>query len=444
MPADHLFSIEAIFRAGVAAVQPAPLIEQNVRREGSLLTIAQSAFDLSAFEHIYVVGAGKATAPMAQALEGILDGAVTDGLIIVKYGHTAPLRRIRTVEAAHPVPDENGMAGTEQLLALAEKAGEKDLVICLLSGGGSALLIDAPPGCSLPELQHFFGLLLASGADIAEVNTVRKHLSKVKGGGLARAAYPARLVSLILSDVIGDPLDVIASGPTVADPTSFADAVRVVEKYGLLEKTPAAIREYLLGGLRDEVPETPKAGDRVFVNATNCLVGSNRIALEAAREKARELGFRPQIVTDRIDGEAREVAREVVKAAKRLAGDPTIPKPACLLWGGETTVTIEGTGGLGGRNQELALAAALELENEPGIVVLSGGTDGTDGPTDAAGAVAVGYTAARAREKGISPEDHLTAHDSYHFFRQAGGHITTGPTRTNVMDIIVALVLGTG
>jgi len=438
--APFLRTAEALFRTAVAAVQPAPLIEKNVHLAGNQLTIAGSDFDLSMVEHIYVVGAGKATAPMAAALENILGEAIADGMIIVKYGHTAPLRRIRTVEAAHPVPDENGLAGTRALVALLEKAGERDLVICLLSGGGSALLVDAPPRCSLSDVQPFFGLLLASGADIAEVNTVRKHLSGVKGGGLARAASPARVVSLILSDVIGDPLDVIASGPTVADPTTFADALRVVEKYGLAEKAPAALLERLQKGLRGEVPETPKASDAAFARTVNFLIGSNRVALEAALAEARRLGFHARIVTDRIAGEARGIAGEVVREAKRVAGDTTIPKPACLLWGGETTVTLGGAGGLGGRNQELALAAALLLENEPGITVLSGGTDGTDGPTDAAGAVADGATAARARTQGIAPEDYLAAHDSYHFFRQAGGHLVTGPTLTNVMDIIVALV----
>lgn len=439
-PAPFLRTAEALFRTAVAAVQPAPLIRQHVRRDGNELTIAGSTFDLSTVEHIYVVGAGKATAPMAATLEEILGEAIAGGIILVKYGHVAPLRRIRTVEAAHPVPDENGLAGTGQLVALLEKAGERDLVICLLSGGGSALLIDAPPGCSLAQVQPFFGQLLASGADIAEMNTVRKHLSAVKGGGLARAAFPARVVSLILSDVIGDPLDVIASGPTVADPTTFADALRVVEKYGLAERAPAALLAHLQKGLRGEVPETPKASDPVLAMTANCLIGSNRIALEAALAEARRRGFHPQIMTDRIAGEAREVAGEVVRQAKRVAGDPAAAKPACLLWGGETTVTLGDAGGLGGRNQELALAAALLLENEPGITILAGGTDGTDGPTHAAGAVADGTTAPGARAKGVVPEEYLAAHDAYHFFRQAGGHLVTGPTLTNVMDVIIALV----
>ena len=439
-PRSFLRTAEALFRTAVAAVQPAPLIWKNVRRDGNQLTIAGSAFDLSTVAHIYVVGAGKATAPMAAALEEILGEAIADGIVLVKYGHTAPLRRIRTVEAAHPVPDENGLAGTGQLVSLVEKAGERDLVICLLSGGGSALLIDAPPGCSLSEVQPFFGLLLASGADITEMNTVRKHLSAVKGGGLARAAFPARVVSLILSDVIGDPPDVIASGPTVADPTTFADALRIVEKYGLTERAPAALLEHLQKGLRGEVPETPKASDPALAKTANHLIGSNRIALEAALAEARRQGFYPRIMTDCMAGEAREVAEEVVREAKRVAGDHTVPKPACLLWGGETTVTLGTAGGLGGRNQELALSAALLLENEPGITVLSAGTDGTDGPTDAAGAVVNGATAPGARAKGVVPEDYLAAHDAYHFFRQAGGHLVTGPTLTNVMDIIVVLV----
>ena len=439
-PAHFLRTAEALFQTAIVAVQPAPLIKRNVRLDGNQLTIAGSIFDLSAVEHIYVVGAGKATAPMAAALENILGDAITEGIIIVKYGHTAPLQRIRTVEAAHPVPDENGLAGTGELVALVEKAGVRDLVICLLSGGGSSLLIDAPAGCSLEDLQQFFGLLLASGADIAEINTVRKHLSAVKGGGLARAAFPARVVSLILSDVIGDPLDVIASGPTVADPTTFADALLIVAKYGLAKSCRATLIEHLQQGLHGGLPETPKTSDAAFDRTTNYLIGSNRIALEAAGAEARRLGFHAQIITDRAAGEAREVAQEVVREAKRIAGDHTIPKPACLLWGGETTVTLGVASGLGGRNQELALAAALLLENEPGVTVLSGGTDGSDGPTDATGAIVDKFTTVRARVNGIVPEDYLAAHDSYHFFRQVGGHLVTGPTLTNVMDIMIALV----
>jgi hydroxypyruvate reductase len=437
---DLSHTAEAIFRHAVHAVQPAPLIRKNVHVEGNVLHIAGREYDLAEIERLFVIGAGKATAPMAQALEALLTDRITDGVIIVKHGHTAPLQRIRIVEAAHPVPDERGIAGTRQILQLIKTATAKDLVICLLSGGGSALLIDTPRGCSLEELQLFFRLLLESGADIAEMNTVRKHLSAVKGG-LTRAVYPAPLVSLILSDVTGDPLDVIASGPTVPDPTTFADALSVLRKYGLEEKAPATVREYLHGGWHNQVPETPKPGDPVFAGTTNCIIGSNALALQAAQEKARQLGFHTRIVTDRIAGEAREVARQIVTEASLLSGDDTVAKPACLLWGGETTVTISGAGGLGGRNQELALAAAIELEGQTGTVVLSGGTDGTDGPTDAAGAVVDGLTSAKARAKNLDPQSFLSNHDSYHFFRQAGGHIHTGPTLTNVMDLIIVLVL---
>ena len=437
---DLSHTTEAIFRHAIHAVQPAPLIRKNVQVKGNALHIAGRKYDLAEIGRLFVIGAGKATAPMAQALEALLTDRITDGVIIVKHGHTAPLQRIRIVEAAHPVPDESGIAGTRQILQLIKSATANDLVICLLSGGGSALLIDTP-GCSLTELQSFFRLLLESGADIAEMNTVRKHLSAVKGGGLARAVYPAPLVSLILSDVTGDPLNVIASGPTVPDPTTFADALSVLRKYHLKEKAPAAVREYLHGGWHNQVPETPKPGDPVFAGTTNCIIGSNAIALLAAQEKARELGFHTRIVTDRVAGEAREVARQIVAEASRLSADAAVAKPACLLWGGETTVTISSAGGLGGRNQELALAAAMELEGKSGTVVLSGGTDGTDGPTDAAGAVVDGLTSAKARAKNLNLQSFLYNHDSYHFFRQAGGHIHTGPTLTNVMDLIIVLVL---
>ncbi|QHT68308.1 glycerate kinase [Rhodocytophaga rosea] len=430
---------EEIFRYALESVEPEKLVYKAVSRKGNRLYIQHQEIDLTQLNRIIVIGAGKATAPMAQAIEEIMGDIIDSGLIIVKHGHSVPLIKIQTIEAGHPVPDENGISGTQQLLQLVKETKPNDLIIILISGGGSALLIDLPQHCILEELQTCFDLLLKSGASITEINTVRKHLSHVKGGGLARQIFPARLFTLILSDVIGDPLDVIASGPTVPDPTTFADAWSIVQKYGLEDKIPYSIHYHLQQGIAGNLPETPKSGDAIFSRVNNYIIGSNSIALEAARQKATEMGFHAVITGLNIEGEAAIAAKELVSTARKAGIDTTIPKPACLLSGGETTVRVQGTG-VGGRNQELALAAALELEaNEP-IVILSAGTDGTDGPTDAAGAVVDSNTMIKAATKGLDEKDFLANNDSYHFFRQAGGHIITGPTRTNVMDIMMALI----
>jgi glycerate 2-kinase len=437
--ANYRKAAEAIFKYAVASVQPEKLVEGAVIRKGNQLYIQNQTIDLTQFKRIFVMGAGKASAPMAQAIEEIIGDKIDRGLVIVKYGHTSPLQKIRTIEPGHPVPDENGVLGTHQLLELLKETNPDDLVIILISGGGSALMADVPPDSSLEDVQSCFELLLKSGADIAEMNTVRKHLSQVKGGGLARQLFPAKVITLILSDVIGDPLDIIASGPTAPDPSTFAEAWAVMEKYKLQQRIPVSLRQYLQEGLKGNILETPKSGDPIFQNVSNYIIGSNAIALEAARRKATDMGFYTLLTGINIFGEARKVARDLVAEARKVAADPTIPKPACLLMGGETTVTIQGTG-TGGRNQELALAAAVTLQAHENMVILSAGTDGTDGPTDAAGAVADASTLSEAYGRGLQAVDFLTNNDSYHFFRQVGGHIITGPTRTNVMDIMLAIV----
>jgi glycerate 2-kinase len=443
MSAQSRKTAEAIFTAAVEAVQPQHLMRSHVSLHEDELRIAGQSIPLQEIRRVRVVGAGKATAAMAQALESVLGERITDGLIIVKHGHGLPLHHIRTVEAAHPVPDESGIRGTAELLTLLSDATENDLVIALISGGGSALLIDLPEGCTLNELQRFFELMLQSGADIGEMNTLRKHLSAVKGGQLAKAAYPARLHALILSDVIGDPLDVIASGPTVPDPTTFADAWRVIQKYRLEDKIPASIRRHLEAGLAGTVPDTPKAGEVFFRRTYTTIIGSNAIALTAAAAKARELAFDLVILSSRISGEAREAARQLVDTARQIAEGPHHLQPVCLLMGGETTVTVRGTG-KGGRNQEFALAAAIQLAGLPQVTVLSGGTDGSDGPTDAAGAVVDHITLQRAKELLLDPVAYLQNNDAYHFFEKTGGLLITGPTLTNVMDIMLALVYSPG
>ncbi len=389
---------------------------------------------------VLVIGAGKASAVMARALEELLGDRISGGLVCVKDGHGVPLQRVAVAEASHPVPDARGVDAARRVLELVRGSGEQDLILCVLSGGGSALLTLPAEGLTLEDLQGVTDLLLASGATIGEINTLRKHLSQVKGGRLAAAAHPARVVNLVLSDVIGDRLDVIASGPFAADPTTFAEARGVLERYGLWTRVPEAVRRILEEGQAGRVPETPKPGDPRLERVVQVVVASNRVSLGAAAEQARRMGYRTVVLTSRIQGEAREVARVLAAIAQEIreSGQP-LAAPACVLAGGETTVTLRG-GGRGGRNQELALALALELEGWEGIVGLSGGTDGTDGPTDAAGGVATPSTAARARALGLDPREHLERNDSYRLLDATGDLVRTGPTRTNVMDVQVLLV----
>jgi hydroxypyruvate reductase len=325
-------------------------------------------------------------------------------------------------------------------MRLAQQAGERDLVLCLLSGGGSALSPAPPPGITLKEKQQLTGLLLECGATINEINTLRKHLSRLKGGQLARCAAPATLITLVLSDVVGDRLDVIASGPTVPDPSTFAECHEIIAQYALAERLPGSIRTYLQRGLSGDIPETPKAQDPVFARCQTVIIGSNRIALQAACAEAQALGYATLVLSSSVQGEAREIARFYAAIGREIrdSGMP-LPPPACILSGGETTVTIQGAG-KGGRNQEFALAAALDIAEWDGIVVLSGGTDGTDGPTDAAGAVADGQTLSRAQALGLDAESYLKRSDSYPFFAALDDLLMTGPTGTNVMDIYLVLV----
>lgn len=397
-------------------------------------------FDLAGKGRVFVVGAGKAGAPMAAAVEEVAGDAIAAGTVVVKHGHAEVLERVRIHEAGHPVPDEHGVEGARAILDILRKTGPDDLVLCLLSGGGSALLVSPVEGVSLQDLQRTTEVLLASGADIVEINAVRKHLSRVKGGGLARAAGPAAVATLILSDVVGDRLDSIASGPTVADTTTYGDCLDVIRRRGIEAQLPAAVLRHLEAGAAGEVAETPKPGDASLGRVTNLIVANNDAAVTAAGEAAAGAGYTPLVLSTTLQGEAREVARALVEIAReaRRSGRPTAA-PACLLAGGETTVTLAGEG-KGGRNQEMALAACLALDGEDGIVFCSVGTDGTDGPTDAAGAVADGTSAGRARQRGMDPRDHLRRNDSHHLFEALGDLWITGPTRTNVMDLQLLLV----
>ena len=429
-----------IFQAGLQAVDPVEAIIGHVSLKDKALIISGRQFNLKDYDRILVVGAGKAVAPMAKAVEDLLGNRISDGVIVVKDEHGLPLKKIKICEASHPVPDERGVQGTEEILSLVETAGKRDLIICLISGGGSALLIAPAGDISLEDKQNATKLLLACGATIHEFNTVRKHLSRAKGGRLAQMAYPATVTSLILSDVVGDDLDVIASGPTVPDSSTFHDAEQILKDYGIWDQLAASVRNHLEKGTSGQIEDTPNSNDVVFQQCSQVLVGTNLQALKAAGQEARKLGYRPLILSSKVEGEAREVARFYTAIAREvLSSENPLKPPACVLAGGETTVTITGDG-RGGRNQEFALAAALAIAGLDNVVVLSGGTDGTDGPTDAAGAIADGTTVTRALEKSLDPKDFLRRNDSYSFFQHLEDLLMTGPTRTNVMDIYMMLL----
>jgi len=427
-----------IFRAGLKAADPVEAVLRHVRFEGDVLAAGKRRFDLSRFRRIFVIGAGKASASMALALEKLLGSRIAGGTINVKYGHTAKLRRVSLNECGHPVPDLAGICGAERIAEIAREATAGDLLLCVISGGASALLPAPAPPVTLADKQEITRLLLSVSATIHEINTVRKHISSLKGGQLARLAAPATVVSLILSDVIGDDLEVIGSGPTAPDPSTFADALAILDRYGILTRAPGPVRARLEAGARGEIEETPKS----VPNAYNLVIGSNRLAMEAAVQKAKDLGYRTMVLSTMIEGEAREVAHVHAAIAKEIAAsDRPVGAPACVLSGGETTVTVRGNG-LGGRNQEFVLAAAFDIAGMTDVAILSAGTDGTDGPTDAAGAIADGRTIARAKKAGLDARRFLENNDSYRFFAALRGLIHTGPTNTNVMDIRVVLVGG--
>jgi hydroxypyruvate reductase len=440
MAEDQKKALEDIFRAGLKAVDPERAVQKFVRRKANELFVGDCSYSLNRFKRILLIGAGKGTAPMAKALEDILGGWLTNGLIIVKYGHGMPLKKTHIMEAGHPIPDEAGLRATEELLKQVQECTEEDLIICAFSGGGSALLPAPSPPVNLDQKQETTHLLLECGATINEINAIRKHLSRSKGGWLAKEAYPATLVSLLLSDVIGDRLDVIASGPTVPDESTYSDCIEIMERYDLTDRLPKGVVEYFKQGGEGILPESPKVGDPVFSKVQNLIVGNNRGALLAAQEQAVSSGYNTLVLSSQIEGEAKEVAQVFAAIGKEICQvELPILAPACILAGGETTVTIQGNG-KGGRNQELALACAIAIDGWDRISMLSAGTDGTDGPTDAAGAIVNGLTCKRARQANLNPNAFLLANDSYSFFESLGGLLKTGPTLTNVMDIICMLV----
>ena len=424
----------AIWRAALDAAAVEPLVRSSLRRHGDTLACGPLTLDLRDVDRVLVLGCGKAGAAMARAAESLLGDRIDQGLVVVKDGYTLATRVVELAEAGHPVPDGRGQAAAQRILALARSAGPRDLVMFLISGGGSALMPAPAPPVTLEEKQEVTRRLLGAGATIGELNAVRKHLSLLKGGQLARAAAPARVLTLLLSDVIGDPLDVIASGPTAPDPTTFADALDVLGRRGVLDRVAPGVIERLNAGARGEIPETPKPVESLFTNVTHVVVGNHRLVVDAAAAAASRLGYAPRIAAAAVEGEARDAARDLVTQARSL------PPRACLIAGGETTVTVRGRG-RGGRCQEFALAAALALEGDDEVTVLAAGTDGTDGPTDAAGAVVDATTVERGRAAGRDPDRALAENDSHTFLSAAGDLIVTGPTNTNLLDLYVAVRL---
>jgi glycerate 2-kinase len=426
--------------SALTAVDPCEALRRAVMHKGTTLQVGEHRYDLTRYKGLFAIGAGKASARMAVALEQRLGRRLSGGLVVVKYGHGASTSTIDIQEAGHPVPDLTGQQATEQILALLDQLTADDLVFVLLSGGASSLLPAPAPGIALADKQRATALLLHSGATISEINTVRKHLSVMKGGRMA-AATRAHLITLILSDVLGDDLGTIGSGPTAPDGTTYADAIQILRRYGIWNKVPPNIRTHLLKGRRGAYPESPKPGARMFRRVQNQIIGNNQAAVETVARVAKQSGLHPLILSTSLQGEAREVAKCFGAIAREIVttGRP-IRRPACLVAGGELTVTVRGKG-RGGRAQEFALAAAREIAGLPNVWIAGFGTDGTDGPTDAAGAVVDGQTLTRATRLRVDPMDSLDRNDAYHFFKTVGGLIRSGPTGTNVNDLYLLIAL---
>jgi len=428
--------------AALEASDPKNIIRSKVRLEKNSLRIGELSFNLGEFKSVFVVGGGKASGCMAEAVEGLLGDRIGDGAVNVPYSSpNYETKRVKLERASHPVPDLAGVRGAKRILDLASEAEENDLVICLLSGGGSSLMPQPSAGVSLRDKRRVTDMLLKSGATINEINVVRKHISAFKGGWLAKRAYPATVVNLILSDVVGDPLDSIASGPTVPDSSTFQDAIEILKRYGLWSKVPVSVKKVLLSGKKGLIPETPKLGDKVFEKVYNIVIGNNMTASLAAYNSLQKAGLHTLLLSSCLEGQARDVGTVFASLAKEIvaSGNP-VAKPAGVVAGGETTVTVVGKG-KGGRCQEVALGAGLRIEGLDGVVVASLSTDGVDGPTDAAGALVDGKTMMRAGELGLNARKFLMENDSYSFFNRLGDLIFTGVTGTNVDDVSVIVVL---
>ncbi len=438
---DRRGPILDIMSAALAAVDPYAAVLNSMTVNGNWLHVQNKSYDLDRLKRIMVIGAGKAGGPMSQAVEACLQGRITAGLVVVKDDHEVPTNIIEICPASHPVPDVRGAAAGRRILKMAESATEQDLIITLLSGGGSALLVAPANGISLSDIQAMTQLLLGAGATINETNCLRKHCSGIKGGQLARAAHPAACVTLALSDVIGSPLDVIASGPTVPDISTWVEAWEIVGKFKLQDQLPPAIRERLMSGLAGTISDTPKPAEQIFDNCFAVVVADNRTAALAAEKQAATWGFSARLLTTYLQGEAKEIAKVAVGLAQEVQAhsNPVTP-PACLILGGETTVTLGPNPGLGGRNQELALAAAFSLQDHPEVIIAALATDGTDGPTDSAGAIVDATTVDRGLARSLNPRQHLESHNAYPFLAEVQDLLLTGPTFTNVNDLLFIFV----
>jgi glycerate-2-kinase len=423
-----------IFQQAISVVQPENLFKNIFLQSYASLLINNKIIPCNESK-IYVLAIGKAAAAMALSVEEQLGNMIAAGLVVTKYGHALPLRHFTVIESGHPVPDEQSVRAAEAIIQFAKSVTANDCVFVLLSGGASALVADLPNNITLSDVQKTFQLLLNCGAAIHEMNTVRKHISTLKGGNLAKLLMPATVLTLAISDVLNDDSSVIGSGLTVPDASTYADAWGILQRYHLLSKVPSAIYEHLQKGLNGEIPDTPKISENCFNKTSFVILANNGMALQSAKQAAEKMGFYAKIVSSQLQGEAKEVAKNNVKYAENYTGI----KPACFLWGGETTVTIKGNG-LGGRNQELVLAAGLALPSHLNAFVLAIGTDGTDGPTDAAGAFTNYEQMQLAKQMGLKPDLFLNKNDAYHFFEQVNGLIKTGPTQTNVMDIVMVFI----
>ncbi|MCK4224839.1 MAG: glycerate kinase [candidate division Zixibacteria bacterium] len=430
----------SILRFCIKACDPFHAIRKRIKLKQGKLWVDHLSYDLKSFQRILIIGAGKASARMTFVLEEILGEKISSGIVITKRGYLVPLNKVELVEGGHPLPDKSGWQGTRRIARLLSRTTADDLIIFLLSGGGSSLLVSPVPGIGLRDKIGLTDQLLRCGADIKEINTIRKHISQVKGGKIAQLAQPAKVLTLILSDVIGDKIEFIASGPTAPDSTTFSGCLKIIQKYELADKIPPSIYLHLKKGEQGKIEETPKPGDRIFKRVRNVIIGSNRIALQAAKRKAEALGYNTLVLPRPVAGDTTRAALRHVDLVRQIKTqkNPVSP-PACVISGGETTVKIKGKG-LGGRNQEFALVSAMGIDGMKDVVFLSAGTDGTDGPTDAAGAICDGDTIKRALKKGMDPTRYLKENDSYHFFGKLGDLIITGPTHTNVMDIHLILI----
>ena len=430
-----------VIAAAINSADAGLAIKTHVSLDADQLNISYTSYDLNEYKRVFIIGAGKAAAPMAKAIYEVVGKRITSGAVITKDGYlgsssTIHEKQVKIYEAAHPIPDQRNLDASSKVISLIRILKSDDLVICLFSGGGSSLMIMPPQGISLKNIQDTTASLLKCGATIYEINTIRKHLDDLKGGGLAKLLFPASVITFVLSDVVGDSLDMIASGPTVADPTTYEDAWAILNKYQILDQIPSEIRSHISLGMAKIIPETLKPADPILDKVKNIMVGNNTQTALAAIQAAKTIGFNTKLLTTSLHGEASQMGQSLSESALTLLTSPThMLRPACLIAGGETTVTIKGSG-KGGRNQELALGAVKSLSGGDQIILISLATDGGDGPTDAAGAVASNQTYSLGSAMGLYPLDYLDRNDSYHYFEPLGDLIKTGPTLTNVNDLV--------